>query len=236
MGRPKQQIANTNYTQDEESMENHPLITSPEWNDFIMSEFSQEEKDKSGYPKLDGIRRLFKRYVGEIVKFGPTFVQPPGPSNGGVAVVIFQILAHCKQTSQVLDFSDVADAHVYNVTKAPFSGFLTAIASTRAECRALRKGLNMKTPASEELDNDAKPLSFANQSSESSGPAKIKQVQVMTIKNICKELGIDVEKMLEVAKLGDELESIAYEKALKVISKLHDWQKDSALIPAKIKA
>ncbi len=121
-------------------------VTDIEWNDYVMGHFSEKELF-DGRPLCAGLRRVAELLLGKIVSSKPTQVFPPsntGEEIGratGVWEVIFEDMSV---------FSDVADAWEGN-TDDTFCVFNTATAATRAEGRALRKALRLKTVAAEEM-------------------------------------------------------------------------------------
>ncbi len=117
-------------------------------------------------------------------------------------------------------FSDVADAHTYNL-EGVFSAYPTAIAGNRAEARALRKALGISMVAKEELGADPdKVASFRNE---------ITSAQKKVINTLMKTRGvtnqIDViknsskrEDVVDISELSfDEAKlAVKYLNALKV--------------------
>lgn len=86
-------------------------------------------------------------------------------------------------------FSDVADAHTYNL-EGVFSAYPTAMAAVRAEARALRKALGITLVAKEELGADPdKVASFRNE---------ITSAQKKVINTLMKTRGIS--NQMEVIK------------------------------------
>ena len=120
-----------------------PAVTSPEWNDFVLSHLLEEEyaEDKNGkkHPTTDGLRRVAEELFGELFLDTDT-TQSPSSENGMVAT------ARCiieTTEGNLRHVKEIADATPDN-TDFPFSKFLTAIAGTRAEGRALRKFLRLR--------------------------------------------------------------------------------------------
>lgn len=131
-----------------------PTITSPEWNDYVLSHLIEEEwrEDKSGKknPTTDGLRRVADLLFGEVYIDTDT-TQSPSAENGMVAT------ARCiieTTEGKLRHVKEVADATPENAD-FPYSKYLTAIAGTRAEGRALRKFLRLrKVVTAEEVGSD----------------------------------------------------------------------------------
>ena len=84
----------------------------------------------------------------------------------------------CKYAVEFEDgtiFSDVADAHTYNV-QGMFSAYPTAMAATRAEARALRKALGINLVAKEELGADKDSVALSRNESTSAQERVIKNL------------------------------------------------------------
>lgn len=137
---------------------------------------------------IKGLRRLAKEkgIVSENHEFGSTVVLKR-PDNG--AEYPFVQVKYSVTFEDGTTFSDVADAHTYNV-QGMFSAYPTAMASTRAEARALRKALGIDLVAKEELGADKDTV--AQQRNE------ITTAQQKVIKNLMK-----------TRKIKDETEVIA---------------------------
>ena len=119
--------------------------TSPDWNDHVLGLFDKREL-YDGRPLCAGLRRVAELLLGRIVSSRPTKVFPPTSGDEiGRSTVIWEIIFADGSL-----FSDVADCWEGN-TDDTFCVFNTATAATRAEGRALRKALRLKTVAAEEM-------------------------------------------------------------------------------------
>jgi len=108
-------------------------------------------------------------------------------------------------------FSDVADAHTYNL-EGVFSAYPTAMAGNRAEARALRKALGISMVAKEELGADAEKIAGLKNEITSAQKKVINTLmktrgvlnQVDVIKNCCKRSDVfDIgELTFEEAKVA----------------------------------
>ena len=122
-----------------------PAMTDPEWNDYVMSMFTDKEM-YNGNPLVNGLRRV-KVVLGPIVYSGPTQVFPPQrDDHHGRATVVFTV-----EFQNGMRFSEVADCWEGNTDDIFLCLCNRKAASTRAEGRALRKALRIKAVAAEEM-------------------------------------------------------------------------------------
>ena len=85
--------------------ESAPSITSPEWNDYILELFADNELF-DGRPTCAGLRRVSELVLGQVVSSKPTQVFPPSGGNEvGRATVVWEVIF-----SDGSVFSDVADS------------------------------------------------------------------------------------------------------------------------------
>ena len=184
-----------------------PQLTDDNWDEYVMSLFKPEELVKQKHPTVNGLRRVCEIALGPIVGGQVNVVQ--SPSEGHPAVVEYEITIQCDKQRGPLTrvFSSAADAHSGN-TDQVYRQYLTAIAETRAEARAIRKALKIKIAASDELSD------VANLDREIASPIQLKAItNVMTKKKLSKE---DIE-----SKYGVNLESLTSDEAKDLIRKLN---------------
>lgn len=214
----------------------NPSFLSPEWNDYVMSFFEKNEQF-DGRPTVHGLRRVAEILIGQIVSSKPTQVFPP--SNCGTelgrATVVWEITF-----SDGSVFSDVADCWEGN-TDDTFIVFNTATAATRAEGRALRKALRLRTVAAEEMTSKdtgavAKSITLSKQMEQ---PRQDEYVstdlmtdpQLSFLDGKSKQLNIDVIIfMKEVFKVNVKRKVTKGEASL-AIQKLNEYQQDPNSIP-----
>jgi len=118
--------------------------TDPGWNDYVMSLFNEDEVIE-GMPKVAGLRRVAELIMGPPLFSGPTQVFPSNEIDSpGRSTVVFTV------QFQHASYADVADSWMGN-TDDNFVIYNTAMASTRAEARALRKALGLHKASYEEI-------------------------------------------------------------------------------------
>ena len=213
-----------------------PPITSPEWNDYVMSQFDPSELI-DGMPLAAGLRRVAELVCGRVVYSGPTQVFPPQNENShGRATVVWKV-----EFDNGMCFSDVADCWEGNTDDA-FCAYAVATAATRAEARALRKALRIRAVAAEEVTkkNTAAVVRNAvkqNQVSEGEydDSSRMTDPQSNFISVKCKQLNINPNLMFKEIFNVSTGRKITKKAASDAIDKLNDFQRNSDEIPESIK-
>lgn len=225
--------------------EPNPAKNSPEWQNFVLAQFRQEELDDK-YPKLVGLRRVAQELVGEIISSMPikldTIVDDRNPCGRSSCIyeVVFDTLS-----GEKVKFGAAASSWSGN-TDDEFQVYTEAIAESRAEARALRKALNLNTVSRDEMPSPDKNIkeivrNLSAQQAERSGSWSedddISTSQKFMIQKTCDRLGIDLNKFLAQEKLND-IDTIKKKDAASLIELLNKYQstsKDSIVIPVEIK-
>lgn len=219
----------------DQALESAPDPTSPEWNDYVMGYF-QEDELIDGRPLAAGLRRVAELVMGPIVESGPTQVFPPQSDNvPGRATVIWKIRFENGNT-----YSDVADCWEGN-TDNKYVAFSVATAATRSEARALRKALKIRSVSAEELTekDTSKIVRDTVQVKETtkgdyddSKRMTDKQSNFIDIK--CKQCDIDVVKLFK-HELGVSANGMVMVKqASSMIDKLNYYQQNPGDVPSNI--
>lgn len=213
-------------------MEDAPAVTSPEWNDYVLTLFEKSEM-YDGRPKCHGLRRVAELLLGQIVSSKPTKIFAPTASDEiGRATVIWEVVF-----SNGATFADVADSWEGNTDDA-FCVFNTAIAATRAEGRALRKALRLSTVTAEEMTTKdtasiTRSISQTNKvetTGEYDDSDRMTDSQSMFVDNKCKQLNINAANIFD--SFGINLKrKVTKRQASTVIEKLNDYQRGVETIP-----
>jgi hypothetical protein len=213
-----------------------PNMLSPEWHDYAMTLF-QEDEMMNGHPLVTGLRRVSELVLGPMAFSGPTWVKPTDrDDHHGRATVIFTI-----EFANGLRCAEVADSWEGN-TDDTFCAFAVAIASTRAEARALRKVLKIKGVAAEELTKKdtakiVRDLSKQNNSSggEYNDSGRMSDAQYNFIDIKCKQLNVNGGKLFKDKFKVDNNRKISKKVASDIIDVLNDYQRDKSSIPSEFK-
>ncbi len=213
---------------------NVPSMLSPEWHDYAMTLFQPSEMI-DGHPLVAGLRRVAELVMGPIMFSGPTQVFPvQREDHHGRATVVFTV-----EFANGMKYAEVADSWEGN-TDDMFCAFAVAIASTRAEARALRKALKIKGVAAEELTKKdtakiVRDISTTKRASEGeydeNGRMSDAQYNFIDVK--CKQLNIDGKKLFSLFSV-DSGKKVTKKIASEIIDKLNDFQRDKSSIPEDI--
>lgn len=202
-------------------------MLSPEWNGYLMEQFAPEEL-QDGNPVVAGLRRLAEKFIGKIVKSSPTGIWPIVGDGLGRATVSYGVTFKLDDETLV-EFADVADSWHGN-TEESFLPFATAIAATRAEARALRKALKLRTVAAEELSKTLMKVSEDKVNQDI-----ITDNQKLFIDKICKELDINaVAFMNNGERTYRGINEVLKQTASKMIQVLNDLKNNREEISADI--
>lgn len=237
------------------------LIGSPEWEEYVLSLLAPNEfEDKEGkkYPKANGLRRVAQNLLGAIVESGPVQIFAPGDGGPGRATVVYEVKIEWKHgptyimsedelrnyRPPVRIFRAAADCWVGN-TPDIFAVHPVATAESRAEGRAFRRALNLNLTTAEEMNNDKDAKEVVRDAvvtaakTEWDGEEKIQSNQRVSIENICKRIGIDVNKFVTnefPEKSGlDQLSKANGAKLMTVLNKYQSKDNSSVAIPEEIR-
>lgn len=225
---------NTDTTTKDVIMNDAPSMLSPEWHDYAMTLFEESEM-VDGHPLVAGLRRVSELVLGPMVFSGPTQVFPvQRDDHHGRATVVFTI-----RFANGMEYAEVADSWEGN-TDDMFCAYAVAIASTRAEARALRKALKIKGVAAEELTKKdtakiVRDISNTKKSSEGeyNEQDRMSDAQGNFIDIKCKQLNIDGEKLFKQHN-ADNKKKVSKKTASDIIDVLNDYQRDKSTIPESI--
>lgn len=207
-----------------------PTYGSEGWDAYVMSQFKEDELI-DGAPLCHGLRRVARNLLGDIIFSGPTSVDPPTDVNGfGRATVVYQVTFIWNDGSTRV-FADVADVWHGN-TDDLFAVHPAAVASTRAEARALRKALAIRKVSADELCRKdigavVKGLN-AVVKTEAPTTGESKPTDLMTapqknfLNSLCSKLNVSVVALVETT--GMNVETVTRDATSKLITKLNEFQ------------
>lgn len=172
-----------------------PDMLSPEWNDYVMTFFTDRELI-DGNPLTAGLRRVAEMLVGEIISSKPVDVQRTETNDPiGKTTVVYEVqfLVRNGDKEYIKTYADVADVWAGN-TDDLFAVHAPATAATKAEGRALRKALKIRAVAAEELCKKDVSAYLSQQPGQMDERIKPEQIKYLDMN--CKKLDIDVIKFI----------------------------------------
>ena len=204
------------------------------WTEHVLNLLSDDEKIK-GNPTTDGLRRIFEIALDcTVINSESTVEQTPDLNNanrGTVSHSLTFVLNDSKmdQAIKTRTVNGAADVYWGNCDKI-FRNHPIAVAETRAEGRALRRGLKLrKVVAAEELADEIED------DIDGSNVGKITVNQINFIDVLAKRLNIDVLKLVDELDISCEsVYNILHEDAIKIIQKLNSYQQDTSSITEQI--
>ena len=242
MGRPKksestqtQATCSTNVESTTDLTNKKPTINDIEWTDYVLSLLSDDEKI-NGNPTTDGLRRIFEVALNcNITESISEVIQTPDISNEKRATVVHSltfVLNDCCDDSGIKyrSVSGAADVYWGNCDKI-YRNHPVAVAETRAEGRALKRGLKLrKVVAAEEIAKDIEDHPDYDT------VTKITNNQLNFIDVLGKRLDINITKMLSKLDYDTKnIYNIEHDDAIKISQLLSSYQQDSSKISDDIK-
>jgi hypothetical protein len=210
-----------------------PTPDSPEWTQWVLGHFTDDELD-NGNPRVDGLRRVAQKILGPITEEGCDLVAPPNADNMMRACVKGWVVFQCFD-GVTRRYESLADASPDNIAGQQYSIFLTAMADTRSKGRCYRNALQLRRiVAAEELVASGAESSTYSQDAIHTG-------QITAISMITARLKIAPSKYL-TAK-GHEaavqngtvnLKILTHEQAVAILQDLQEMQ-TSKTVPEEIK-
>lgn len=215
--------------------ESKPDCLSPEWNDYVMGHF-QDNELIDGNPLTAGLRRVAELLIGEIISSKPVDVQlmqTTDPIGRCVVTYEVQFLIKNGETEFVKTYADVSDVWAGN-TDDLFAVHGPATASTKAEGRALRKALKIRAVAAEELCKKDVSKFLGEQTKQHEDRITKDQVNFVDMK--CKKLDIDVMAFINSgSKDYRSVYEIKRDTAAKMIKEINKFSNDESLIKEEFK-
>jgi hypothetical protein len=213
-----------------ESVESTSVKVTPNdlgWTDYVLGLLSDDEKI-SGNPTTDGLRRIFEIALNcDVIEAMTEIVQAPTPENEKRATathtIRYVLKGDLSSEGEVKYRAVTGAADVYwgNCDKI-YRNHPTAVAETRAEGRALRRGLKLrKVVAAEEIAKDIEDHPDENSVS------KISVNQINFIDVIAQRLNVNVANLIKSLAITEaNIYNIAHEDAVSVIKHLTSYQQD----------
>jgi hypothetical protein len=232
----KKKASTENIEQSDEVTESVTNVSpnSIEWTDHVLDLLSEDEKIK-GNPTTDGLRRIFEIALNcTIIDSSSNVVQSPSPENEKRATVVHSLTYVLNDDTtpdetKYRSVSGAADVYWGNCDKV-YRNYPVSVAETRAEGRALRRGLKLKkVVAAEEIVENTEDHPDNNTVS------KITPNQINFIDVVAQRLNIDVIKLFKLHNLPqDNVYETLHEDAVNVIRILSKYQQNINDIPSDI--
>jgi len=206
-----------------------------DWTDHVLSLLSEDEKI-NGNPTTDGLRRIFEVALDcSIIDSSSSVVQSPSPDNEKRATVVHSLTYILKNHGEDdplfkrRSVSGAADVYWGNCDKV-YRNHPVAVAETRAEGRALRRGLKLrKVVAAEELAKDI------DDHPDHDAVTKITNNQINFIDVLGKRLDVNITKLIQnLAPNTSNIYNIEHEKAVSVVQHLTNFQQTNS-VPNELK-
>ncbi len=199
-----------------------PQYDSPEWPEYVLSQFSPEEVI-DGHPKRDGIIRLIYKLVGPIVRSGVRSYQQGQMSKSGERILDTPSVVEWEMVIQPTKlglqdewvFSDIAEVYDGNC-EAAFVRFALSTCATRAESRVGRKVLRLKASV-EEITSVPLEVAYTEKMIDSN--------QITAISVMAKQMDVNVPAFIAGGKVSyKRIQDIPWNTALKMIDTLSRWK------------
>lgn len=223
-------------TEDSTTKTNKVDTNSLEWNDYVLGLLSEDEKI-DGNPTTDGLRRIFEIALNcTVIESVSNVVQSPDPNNEKRATVVHTIgyILNSEGTDrEILNtkkiVSGAADVYWGNCDKI-YRNHPVAVAETRAEGRALRRGLKLrKVVAAEELAKNIED----DPSGDNVNRISEQQINFMDV--MAKRSNINIkELLLDLSLDSANIKNISHDAAVGIIRELSKYQQNLDTIPSKL--
>lgn len=213
------------------------LETDDGWSDYVMSQFAEKEL-KQEMPTCDGLRRVFKKLIGDIISSEMSVIKAPTTVDPTSSVMC--TISYKKDTkSPIKKISDVFDVNQDN-TPWPYCKSSVGTAATKAEARALRKGLGLvRVYAAEEIQEGMNADEMNTSISDVNRPISDNAKTAINIMST--RLGIKPSKLLVFIGIEKaEISMLSYNESHIVLAKLNSFSRTEAnggeSIPDSIKS
>lgn len=213
-----------------EEILDRPLRTDPLWTAYVMQQFCEDEIF-DGKPTCDGLRRVFEKLIGPIISSsGEVISAPQGLDHSTTVKWSIQYYDSSLSHNNEPTTCTVGDCFNVNKENTAYPWYLSSVAtaSTKAEARALRKGLRLlKILSKEEIIGGIDNTDDLITSIDVVDNREISNTQRITIENQCKKMNINVGKLLKHMGYDKPLNNLAYSDAHKILNQLNTYQRGS---------
>lgn len=226
-------VEKTNKSEKTEKAEKNKVTYHDiEWNDYVLGLLGDDEKIE-GNPTTDGLRRIFEIALNcEIIDSISDVVQSPTVDNEKRATVVHTLSYRLNSDKEKMTrtVSGAADVYWGNCDKI-YRSHPVAVAETRAEGRALRRGLRLRKVVT--ADEIAKEI---EDHPDGDSVSKISSNQLNFMDVLSKRLDINMTKLLtHIGQSEKNVYNIEHSVAVDIIKNLTSYQQNTANIPTEIK-
>jgi hypothetical protein len=213
-----------------------PAFASDGWQEYVMTQFKDEELDNDA-PKCDGCRRVCEVVLGSIISSTLPRSAPPTTSNNGTATVVsrVEVLIHNDShplMGQVIVCEEIADVNKDNCDH-PYYKHASATAATRAEGRALRKLLRLNGVITAEEASERAETTDSDCDWEVDLPISDSQISVLDM--LCKRMDINVMDFINSGRRSyDEIEMVTRSTGQRMIQELNKLQRKTKERPQNV--
>ncbi len=204
------------------------------WTDNVLKLLSDDEKIK-GNPTTDGLRRIFEIALDcVVIDSSSSVLQSPSPENEKRATVVHSLTYVLNNADLAPEFktrtvNGAADVYWGNCDKI-FRNHPVAVAETRAEGRALRRGLKLrKVVAAEEIADSIEDTPDMD------SVTKITNNQIGFMDVLCKRLNVNPITLMEYLKFEvSDFRNLTHNDAVSIIRQLSGYQQNVDSIPQDV--
>lgn len=204
------------------------------WTDHVLELLSDDEKIKDN-PTTDGLRRIFEIALDcTIINSSSEVVQCPDPNNEKRATVVHSLTYVLNESDlpaevKTRTVNGAADVYWGNCDKL-YRNHPVAVAETRAEGRALRRGLKLrKVVAAEEIADEIED------NPDMDSVTKITSNQIGFMDVLCKRLNVNPLTLIEYLKFEvSDFRNLTHNDAVTIIRQLSSYQQDLNSIPEQV--
>lgn len=200
-------------------------LGSKEWQDYVMSQFTEDELDND-YPKLNGLRRICRKVLGTVIDSSIVELKSFGENH-----------SICRYSLEINSFRDgvitvdaVADATPQNMDET-YRIYPSCIAENRAEARAYRKALMLSVVAAEEMRENKSEFQSILTAGEYNENEPMTAQQKLVLEKKAQDLDINLEKFYE--HMNFDKENASKKSALELIKTITSYN-DKSRIPEEI--
>lgn len=216
--------------------EDTPDMDSPEWTDYILGqlrEYTECRIDRNDtrngkpriYPKADGLRRMVRKYIGEILGVNHELLHF-SPGNYAISKCVISVNS---KKGGLISYSDFAEVNTEN-TDEPFLPFMVATSTTRAEGRVFRKMLGLQGVVTAE---EIKQSRVEEYHQERANNNRISPTKIQGLRLLVNRLSVD-EFQLCLQYNKSTFDTLTEEEGSELLSALNGYQRDPSSIPAEL--